>query len=135
MATNLDLISASLRLCKVLAETETASAEQGETALGVLNRMLEAWTENDIELGWYEQSDTAADAPLPKWAEMGVISKLAQIQSGIYDDAVLPQWVWDNNLNGYGMLARKCMVEGMQPANNDHMPMGSGRRRGSILNG
>jgi hypothetical protein len=135
MATNLDLISASLRLCKVLAETEVASAEQGVTALGVLNRMLEAWTENDIELGWYEQSDTAVDAPLPKWAEQGVISKLAQLLSGIYGDSMLAPWVWDNNLNGYGMLARKCMVEGMQPANNDHLPMGSGRRRGSILNG
>lgn len=128
MATNLELISASLRLCKVLSETETASAEQGVTGLAAINRMLESWTENGIELGWYEQSLTADTAPLPKWAERGVISKLAQDQSGIYGDAVLPAWVWNDDENGFGMIRRKVMVEGMEPANNDHLPFGSGSR-------
>ena len=134
MATNLDLITASLRLCHVISETQTADADQGVTGLAQLNRMLEMWTENQIELGWFEQTLTGDTAPLPKWAEQGVISKLAQLLTGIYDDTVLAKWVWDDSLNGYGMIARKTMVERMRGANNDHLPSGSGNR-GSILTG
>ena len=134
MSTNLDLITGSLRLCKVLGETDTASAEQGSIALPFLNRMMETWTESGIELGWFEQSSTSATAPVPKWSEQGIISKLSQVLSGVYDEAVLPRWAWDDKLNGYGMILRKCMLEAMETADMDHMPLGSGSR-GNILTG
>lgn len=44
MATVRDLINGSLRLINVLAEGETASANQHSDALSVLNQMIESWS-------------------------------------------------------------------------------------------
>jgi hypothetical protein len=67
MSTNLQIIN----------ESETPSAEQGSHALRVLNQMLEAWEEEGVRLGWCEQTDTSADAPLPPYALRGVTAALA----------------------------------------------------------
>lgn len=126
MTTNVQLIGDSLRLLGVIAETETPSAEQGAHALRVLNRMLEAWTEGNVQLGWFEQSSTTATAPIPKWAEHGVVSKLAQALNATYPSAQLAPQVFDDSQNGYGMILRKSIAEVMKPARMDHLPRGTG---------
>jgi hypothetical protein len=136
VTTNVQLIGDSLRLLGVIAETESPSAEQGAHALRVLNRMLEEWTERGINLGWFEQTSTTATAPLPAWAEAGVVSKLAQKLNATYPSAQLAPQVFDDSQNGYGTIARKCMVESMKPANMDTSPLGEGfRLRSRILTG
>jgi hypothetical protein len=127
MATNIALITDALRLLGVIAEAESPSAEQGSHALGRLNRMLEQWTEDEIDLGWYEQTDTTADAPIPKWAERGVISKLAQDLRATYPSASLEASVLDDNLNGFGTIQRQSVLSNREPADLSHMPAGSGR--------
>lgn len=126
MSTNIAIITDALRLLGVIAETESPSAEQGAHALGRLNRMLEQWTENDIELGWFEQTATTDDAPLPKWAERGVISKLAQDLQATYPSSSLHPSVHDDGQNGYGTIARRRMLDKLKGANMDHMPVGEG---------
>lgn len=127
MATNIDLITAAYRLLGVIGENEAPSAEQGANALGPLNRMIEAWTEDDIELGWYEQTVTTDTAPLPKWAEKGVISMLAQELRMMYPSSSLDPAVMDDSKNGFGMILRKAVIDAMEPADMSHMPAGSGR--------
>lgn len=126
MTTNVTLIGDALKLLGVNGETQTASAEQGALGLRVLNRMLELWPEDGIQLGWFEQSLTTDDAPIPKWSEQGVVSKLAQALRPYYPASTLEPWVLDDSMNGFGTILRKCLVEKLKPANMDHLPFGSG---------
>src|SRR5688500_10224862 len=101
MATNIALITDALRLLGVIGETESPGPEQGSHALGRLNRMVEQWTEDGIELGWYEQALPTDEAPLPKWAERGVISKHAQDLRPFYPASSLDPSVYDDAQNGF----------------------------------
>jgi len=133
--TNAELIRLSLRALGVISEVENASAEQGSHALTVLNQMLESWTENDIELGYFEQTSTSDDCPIPKWAEQGVWSALAVFLAPTYGANVSTelQFIAERS---YGMISRKSILEKMQPNNMDHLPRGSGHTGGwDIENG
>lgn len=127
MTTNVALITDSLRLLGVISELETPSANQGTHALGRLNRMIESWTEIGIDLGWYKQSSTTGTAPIPEWAEKGVISKLAQDLFATYPSSSLAPWVLNDQENGYSIILRKSMLKQLKPADMRQMPMGEGR--------
>lgn len=126
MTTNIAIITDALRLLGVVAETQTASAEQGDVGLRRLNQMLETWTEEGVELGWFQQSSTVDTAPLPLWAEKGVTSKLAQDLQPLYPASSLAPWVMNDSMNGYGTILRKALVEGMRRQNMSSMPLGEG---------
>lgn len=117
----------SARLLGLISDAETLSAEQGAEFLGHMNMMLEFWTENDIELGWFEQSLTTDAAPLPKWAERGVVSKLAQTMQAVYPSTSLAPWVLDDELNGFGAILRRSILDNVTPSDMSGMPSGSGR--------
>lgn len=127
MTTINTLVSDSLRLLGVMGETDSLSSEQGSLGLRVINRMLEQWTEEGVELGWFEQSDGTASAPLPKWSEMGVVSKLAQAMRAYYPASTLENWVMNDDLNGYGTLLRRVIQDQLEGADMTHMPSGSGK--------
>lgn len=127
MSTNLEIITDALRLLGVIAETETPSAEQGQHAMGRLARMLESWTEEGVDLGWYEQSATTDAISIPKWAERGVISKLAQDLQAVYPSAQLQPWVFDDGQNGYGVILNRVVLAKLKGADMSHMPAGTGR--------
>jgi hypothetical protein len=127
MTTNIAIITDSLRLLGVIAETEAPSAEQGAHALARLNRMLERWTEDGIELGYFAQTLTTADCPIPLWAEEGVISKLAQALKATYPSSSLEPSVFDDSLNGFGTIRRRALLDKLQASDMSHMPMGTGR--------
>lgn len=75
--TNLDFITAALRLLNVIDETESPSAEQGSQGLRVINQMLAQWTRDGVRLGWYAQTDLQATAPIETADERGVTFNLA----------------------------------------------------------
>ena len=127
MTTNVTIIGDALRLLGVIAESQPVSPNQGEHALRVLNQMMDLWTESGIDLGWFEQSATTDDAPLPKWAELGVTSKLAQQLQPTYPAGSLAPAVFDYTKNGYATILRKAIHEQIRPVRMDHMPMGEGR--------
>lgn len=132
MSTNGELIAISLRDLNVIGETATASTEQGAYCLGKLNAMLESWAQIGIDLGFYKQTSTTDTCPIPDWAELAVTGKLAQLVAPHYGANIAPELA-ENIRDAFQLLQRKCMVEGMQPARMDHLPMGSGRRGNSIL--
>lgn len=133
MTTNITFITDALKLLGVIAETQTASPEQGDVGLRRMNQMLEQWDEDGIKLGWFEQSSTVAEAPLPKWAEKGVTSKLAQDLQPLYPASSLAPWVMDDRLNGYGTIIRKLITESLHGADMSHLPSGSGRRNNNSI--
>jgi hypothetical protein len=133
--TNLEVIEVSLKLLGVIGQSETASDEQGAGALVALNQMLERWAAVDgIELGYFAQTSTADDCPIPAWAEQGVQSKLAQRLTADYPSNSAPAWVANDEENGYSSILRKSTHENMKPQDMRHMPSGSGHLSGDDYN-
>lgn len=137
MTTNSTIISDALKLLGVIPRGGSLPPEEGADALRALNQMLERWTEDGIELGYFAQDDTTDACPIPAWAEQGVTSKLAQRLSADYPASQVPAWVMNDQENGYATLARKCMVEKLKPSRMDHLPLGEGNygSRSRIISG
>jgi hypothetical protein len=127
MSTNAQVIGDALKLLGVIHRGGSLPPEEGADALRALNQMLERWTEDGIELGYFAQSDTTATCPIPAWAEQGVTSKLAQRLSADYPSSQLPAWVMNDDENGYATILRKVIVENAPVADMSHMPSGTPR--------
>lgn len=63
-ATNLELLQYALLKCNVIDETQVPSAEQGVTALNVLNDMMASMSADGVKIGWYPQTNIANVSPL-----------------------------------------------------------------------
>lgn len=127
MTTNLEVISDALRDLNVISEIDTPSAEQGAHGLRKLNEMMEAWTENGIELGYFAQTSATDNCPIPAWAVKGVKTALALEVAPTYGATISPELAKKYD-DGFGMIQRKCIVEGMKPASTSHLPQGTGNR-------
>lgn len=63
-ATNLELITYACLKNNIIDETQTPSAEQGVTALNVLNDMMANMSADGVKIGWYPQTSMTAISPL-----------------------------------------------------------------------
>lgn len=125
-STNLQIITDALRLLNVIDETETPSAEQGAHCLRQLNQMLAEWKDaNGIDLGYFEQSSTAATCPIPAWAESGVYGKLALRVARHFGASVTVEAAALSD-EGYTTILRTIMNLQLTGADMSHMPQGSG---------
>lgn len=124
--TNLDVIDGALRELNVIGETENASPEQGKTCLRKLNELLEMWKEVSIDFGWFEQSSTAGDAPIPDYARTAVRTNLAILCASQYGASVSAELasVADRT---YNFLLAKAQREQLDNVDMSHMPAGSGK--------
>ncbi len=132
MTTNVEVIASALEDLNVLTEGETPSAEQGDYCLKQLNDMMEEWSEvPEIgeTLGYFRQSTTTDDCPIPFWAERAVKAKLAESVAPHYGVTISREMAKKIS-DAFGALMRKCMVEAMQAQNLDDMPMGTGHHAG-----
>lgn len=129
MSSNTQIISDALSLLTVLAEGETASAEQAAHGLRKLNQMMATWEIDNIVLGYFQQSDVTADCPIPDWAEKGVYGMLAVDLAPDYNKQLSPEAakVVDD---GYSLILRRVISLGMKGADMTHL--GSGNRRWNI---
>jgi len=128
MTTNIEIISDSLREINVISEVAEASSEQGKKGLRKLNQMLEIWRENDIDFGWFKQLSTTDVAPVPDWAELGVVSMLAIALAPTYGASVSAELgaVADT---AYGMIQRKSISEKLDNTDMTQLPEGQGHWR------
>lgn len=132
MATNLQLIEDALREINVIAETDSASAEQGTHGLRRLNQMMAVLQDaGSVDIGWFEQSGTGDTFPLPIWAELAVTMNLAIAIAPKYGATVSLELatVADKTLT---TLKRKLISESRYMDNTDmsHLPEGSGHNYG-----
>jgi hypothetical protein len=61
--TNQDIIRDALGLLGVLAETESVSADQAAHGLRVLNDLMDEWEADNIEIGYYAQTEPNVEFP------------------------------------------------------------------------
>ena len=135
MTTVLQVIEGALRELNVIAETESASAEQGSYGLRRLNQMMNLWRETkDIDLGWFDQSLTSGDMPTPDWAELAIETGLAIAIASKYGATVSTELasVGSSSISG---VQTKLQVEKKKGVDLSYLPVGSGHygRGNSIL--
>jgi len=129
MTTNVQLIGDALREINVLSEAESPSAEQGAHALRRLNQMLEKWTEDGVELGYYAQTSTTDTLPVPAWAELAVMSNLALRLASVYGATVSAELALQAD-QALTTVLRKSQWERLGNSNMNHLPIGDGHLRG-----
>lgn len=75
--TVIELITDALVEINVIDVNEAPTAEQGVAALRRLNQMLADWETDGIRIGYYPQTDMAANVPIERSDELGVTLNLA----------------------------------------------------------
>lgn len=131
MTTNIQLIGDALRLINVINEVETPSAEQGATALRVLNQMMEQWEEEGLKLQYFKQTSTSADFPCAAYTEPAVTAGLAIRLAPFFGASVSPELAAQFD-SGYQTILRKAINAALQPVDMSHLPLGEGTRTWDI---
>ena len=129
MTTNLTIIEDSLRDIGVIAEIDSASAEQGAFCLRRLNQMMEVWKEDGVEMGYFAQTATTDTIPVPDWAELGITAALAIAIAPTYGASVSQELIAIADVAA-GMILRKSLSESLTPLDMRHLPRGAGNRYG-----
>ena len=124
--TVLNLIDGALRELNVIAENQNASPEQGNQCLEKLNELLEMWKEVGIDFGWYEQSSTAGNAPIPAYARTAVRTNLAILSASQFGASVSQELATVADRT-YNFLLSKAQREQLDNVDMSHMPAGSGK--------
>lgn len=123
--TNLDVINGALREINVIAENQDASTEQGSQCLAKLNELMEIWKDVGIDFGWYEQSVTSGNAPIPPIARTAVRTNLAILCAPQYGASVSAELAAVAD-RAYNLLLSKAQREELENVDNSHLPSGSG---------
>ena len=123
--TNSEIIDRALRDINVIAEGRSASAEQGEQCLVKLNNMMDLWLESDIDYGWYEQTDTTDECPIPGYSELAVVTGLAILCAPQYGATVSQELVAVAD-RAWSIIHRKAINEKLDNVSMSHMPRGLG---------
>lgn len=134
MITNATMITDALRDINVINERQSPSPEQLGDCLRRLNQLMEIWKEEDIDFGYFRQSDSTADCPVPDWAEIGVSTSLSIVCAPKYGATVSTELVALNDVS-MNMIQRKVLAESTDNMDMSHMPIGAGywRNRYDIL--
>ena len=136
MATNSNIVKEALSIIGVLDETASLSAEQADNGLSVMNDLLMEWDANDIDIGFFPQTDINAESPIYSEALQTVKFSLAIALSTYYGIDPRPAVV-AIAVGGYKRLLRDAIVEKTKEADMTHLSPGaaSWRRRYNILEG
>jgi hypothetical protein len=89
--TNLAIVQFAFQKVNIIADGETPSPEQGQTGLTVLNDVLADEAEDGVNLGWYPQTNLAADAPLQDSDVNGVKLRLTRSLAAHYGVSLSPE--------------------------------------------
>ena len=126
MSTILEVIDDSLRELNIISEVDTASYEQGKFALRRLNQMMAMWkATKDIDLGYFDQTDTNGDIPVPDWALLAVTLGLSIAIASKYGATVSQELVMTASSTISGVQT-KLQVEKKTGVDLSYLPVGSG---------
>ena len=127
--TNTQVITRALREINVINEVQSPTAEQGTQALEKLNSLMEAWKEDSLDIGYFEQSTTSDTCPIPDYAEGAVIHALAMELAPQYGATISGETI--AKVQYYmRILRRKHINEKLDNADMTHLPRGQGWHRG-----
>ena len=137
MTTNVSIIQQAYQIIGVVGESQTVSAEQGQTGLDTLNELMASLSTEDIDIGYFKQESTTDDCPIPEWAERGIVSKLAQELLAVYPSAQVIPKIMDDDTNGFAVIRRMCMNRKLVDQDTRYLGLGDGNyrwRRFDIIN-
>ena len=126
--TNQELIDAALGKIGVVEAGDNANATDSATALNVLNRLMHEWGERSMDLNWFTQDTLGDTAPLPSWAEEGVISNLAMRAASDFRVPVSSELITEAT-DGRRTIGNTLINQELDNANMSHLPYGEGRLR------
>jgi len=127
--TVLEVIEDALREINVISEVGTASPEQGKFALRRLNQMMALWkVSKDIDVGYFDQSTTTGDIPVPDWALLAVTLGLSIGLASKYG-ATISQELAVTAQSAIGGVQTKLQVENKKGVDLSYLPKGSGHQR------
>ena len=75
--TNQELIDQALQAISIVEAGNSANTTDSATALNGFNRMMAEWPHSDRDFNFPPQDTLGDTAPIPTWAEEGIISNLA----------------------------------------------------------
>lgn len=123
--TNGEFIRDALGMLGILAESETATADQSAHGLRVLNDLLFDWANRGVDMQWAAQSSATATLPLNERDVQAVRCALAVALAPFY--GVMPSpLVLSAAESSYSRLLRENMSRNMPQALMDHLPVGEG---------
>lgn len=125
--TNQELIDKSLYELAVLDSGDSATANDSADMLDILNGMMAMWALSDKDLQWPPQDTLSDTAPLPRWAEQGVIANLAVEAAPTFQMKVTPELIRKADL-GAAAIARILINEKLEGADMSHLPLGRNSR-------
>jgi len=126
MATVLSIIEDALREINVIAETDSASPEQGQFGVRKLNQMMAVWRETkDIDLGYFSHPDTNGTMPTPEWSELAITTGLAIVIAPKYGATVSVELAAVAQ-SAISSVQTKLQVEKKKGVDLSHLPIGSG---------
>jgi len=137
VTTNVAIIQQAYQIIGVVGESQTVSAEQGQTGLDTLNELMASLSTEDIDIGYFKQESTTDDCPIPEWAERGIVSKLAQELLAVYPSAQVIPKIMDDDTNGFAVIRRMCMNRKLVDQDTRYLGLGDGNyrwRRFDIIN-
>lgn len=82
--TAIELITDALRLCNIIDQNDTPTAEMGESGLRSLNSLMRDWEEDGIRLGWVTVDDQDGTISLAEKDERAVKFNFAIELAGEY---------------------------------------------------
>jgi hypothetical protein len=121
--TNIEIIEDAMRAIGVLAETESASANQGALGLRRMNDLMAYWEGEGVDLGYPPQTSTTADSPLTITVTLAVKYNLAVMLCADYERSVPPVVASLASSSWYSLL-RKYAIDARVESKLDLLPKG-----------
>jgi hypothetical protein len=121
--TNRELIREAFMLAKVLTQGIAPTAEMEVDGLSAMNDMLLEWTADEVDVGYYVQSDLAAESPVFSDAYSAVKASLAIKLAGLYETEPHPSVLADA-IRGYKRLERDSVSSQVPELDMGHWPSG-----------
>ena len=124
--TNSEFITEVMRLAGIVSEGVPLTAEQVLDGISMLNDMLADWSADSIDVGYFQQSDPAAENPIYADAMSAVKHNFAIRLCGHYGQEP-PIAVVAVAQRGYERLERDAVSAAMKEADLTHLPGASNR--------
>ena len=123
--TNSQLIKDALREINVLNEIDPLQPEMGAECLRRLNQMMESFKESSVDVGYFKQTSTTDNCPIPDWSVLGLTIALAVALASKYGASVSAETA-AIGAGEMGMIRRKLISEKLDNVDMTHMPIGQG---------
>ena len=126
MATNQNLLDRASYELGYIEYGASLDATDSAEALNVFNAMMHEWGVSSKDFNWFTQDTLGDTAPVPDWAESGVISNLAVLLGARFNVMVSNETAHKAK-TGANVITRTLINQTLDNADMSHLPIGQGR--------